>query len=79
MYVVNEYTPGYLPDSEGYDAEDWEGAMTIVEDIERQLEELGYKWVFSTTAQPYYSSEWTDPERMHDLGRVVVVEWCEGP
>ncbi len=74
MYTVVENTPGYLPESEPADFEEYADAVAYANELADELEEQGYVTDRSWASRDnYYAIQATTSERIHDLGRVIEV------
>ena len=73
MYVVKEYTPGYLPENEPVQFETLEDAEPYLASLRSELQEEGYELVGEETDSwfPIFSYYQKDE---NDLGRMVVCE-----
>lgn len=75
-FIVIESTPGYMPDSEPADFEDYSDAVAYANELADELEEDGYScdrsWASSGN---YYAIKCTRSDTVApDLGRFIAVE-----
>jgi hypothetical protein len=75
MWVVIESTPGYLPESEPAEFDEYADAVAYAHELADELEEQGYQcdrgWASSGN---YLAIHCTDPGKIHDLGRTIAIE-----
>ena len=77
FYVI-ENTPGYMPDSEPADFEDYQSAVSYANELADELEEDGYETDRSVASRDnYYAISASRPNEPHDLGRVIEVVRAE--
>lgn len=72
MYVVMEYTPGYLPENEPVQFETLADAQPYLEELHAELKEEGYV-VMDTGTNGWYEFMYYQKDE-NDLGRMVVCE-----
>lgn len=73
-YTVVENTPGYLPESEPADFKEYSDAVQYANDLADELEDQGYETDRSWASRDnYYAISATNPEMIHDLGRIIEV------
>ena len=73
-YLVIENTPGYMPDVEPAEFDDYAEAVAYANELADELEEEGYTtdrgWA---SRDNFYAINATHWDRIHDLGRTIEV------
>lgn len=76
-WVVIENTPGYMPDVEGAEFEDYTSAVAYANELADELEADGYITDHIGSDERWYEITTDHPLRKYDLGRVITVERME--
>jgi hypothetical protein len=78
LFVVTENTPGYMPEAEPTEWDTFDEGVHYAKQIGNELEEQGYErqgtdQIAASDNNAYYRADYTNPDKIHDLGRVVEV------
>ncbi len=74
MYLVIENTPGYMPDTEPAEFDDYADAVAYANELADELEEDGYTTDRSWASRDNgYAINATTDAKIHDLGRTIEV------
>ena len=73
-FLVIENTPGYMPESEPAEFEEYADAVAYADELADELEEQGYVTDRSWASRDnYYAVNATTDEKIYDLGRTIEV------
>lgn len=77
-YLVIENTPGYMPESEPVEFDDYNNAVAYANELANELEDDGYTTDRSWASRDnYYAINATTDAKIHDLGRSIEVVLAE--
>ena len=74
MFLVIENTPGYMPDNDAAEFDEYSDAVAYVNELCDEYEDAGLivdrSWA---SRDNYYAASIEDPKKTHDLGRSIEV------